>query len=420
MTLLNSPAPSVIEEPKPLVSLSYLPLVERNTTNGMNGAERERDRIYDLIHQAARGQGVELTIVKSDPFVSPPKVVVDCWVRHPQDPLVTLRSNAVISVRPREFHHFPYEYDIEFKNDVKKRAVKNIIEFVETDAYGVVGYLLSTSMRKPLAMRRRRSWAIDLWRPRNRPGRLGMDPRGVIAGAMIVLGIATLGISVGVALLPAGLLLAYFNRRRRTHCLSAGRPDQEPRRLIRLDSWQVVVDGLGPDSDELRSRIISELKGIPGQSFDVANEKIWYWGSDGKEEREQTVVRLRRGLLFLHIYQYGESLYIGWDAHVNCGEWIETLAANGYDKKTGTLCAVHSIAAGWHVPNEYDITDTNCLIEQVHAIITRCVKLKSAERKIDQEIDFKIVREARGNISGREEPGSSASTTIKSRLRRLV
>lgn len=420
MTAIETSSSTALVELKLGSDRNYEPLVDRNSTNGMTGAELQRDRIYELVRNAAHGRGVDLTIVTSDPFVAPPKVTVDCWVRHVKDPLVTLRSSAIISVRPREFHRFHFEYDIEYRNDVRKQSVRNIIKFSQADADALVDYLLSITVRRPPRMSQRRSWKVDLWRPQNRPDRLRLDPLAIVAIGLVAGGFLTLGFGIGFLLLPAGLLLAYFNHRRRTHCLSAGKPTQEPRRPIRLDSWQVVIDKLGQEVEALREQIISEIRGIPGQGLEVGNERIWYWGSDGKEEREQTVVRLGRGLLFLHIYRYGESVYVGWDAHVNCGEWTETIAGRGYDMKTATLCAVHSITAGWHIPNEYDITDTNCLIEQVHSIVSRCVKLKAAELKIDQEIDFKIVREARGGITGRQDPDESASTTIKSKLRRLA
>jgi len=152
----------------------------------------------------------------------------------------------------------------------------------------------------------------------------------------------------------------------------------------------------------------------------MANEKIWYWGVDGKEEREQLVARFRRGIAFVQIYRYGEDLFVGWDAHVNCGTWVEQIAGAGYDKTIQELCIVHTIAAGWHVPNEYDISDTNCLLERVHAAVTQVVKLKLAEHQIDQEIDFKIVREPRQNIAGRRDGESTGATAgIRSALSKI-
>ena len=82
---------------------------------------------------------------------------------------------------------------------------------------------------------------------------------------------------------------------------------------------------------------------------------------------------------------------MGWDAHVNCGTWLERSVDLGLDPHTRELCQVNTIQAGWHTPNEYDVADTNCLIEWVHAAVTRVVKRMLAEHRIDQEIDFQIL-----------------------------
>lgn len=415
-TMTASPKPADAESSD---ALDYMPRIDRNATNGISEAERMRDSIYALFENAAKAQRLKVLVLRSGPFVAPPWVLVECWARHDQDRSLTLRSSATIQVRPREFHRFPLECDVTLANDKKTRTIRNLIRFDSNDADAVLEYLLTPQLRRPPRFERCRTWGFDLWRPRNKTARLGVDVPQVAALVLCVLGFVTLTFGVGAILLLAAGILGYVNGLRRTHVLSAGKPSQEPRRLIRLDSWQVVVDRLGTERDRLRDTIGRELSSIRGQTFDVVDERIWYWGSDGKEEREQTVIRLRRGLLFLHLYSYGENLFVGWDAHVNCGKWIETIASKGFDKETKQLCAVHSIAAGWHSPNEYDIVDANCLIEQVHAIIARCLRLKIAEHQIDQEIDFTIVREARQNVVGRADPQGGAIAGMKSRLRRL-
>jgi hypothetical protein len=44
------------------------------------------------------------------------------------------------------------------------------------------------------------------------------------------------------------------------------------------------------------------------------------------------------------------------------------------------------------VPNEYDLIDLNSLIEAVHRCVTVVLKAVMEEHKIDQEIDFTIIR----------------------------
>jgi hypothetical protein len=166
--------------------------------------------------------------------------------------------------------------------------------------------------------------------------------------------------------------------------------------------------------------IQDELAKVTEDSFVIEPERIWYWGVDGTEEREQMVIRFRRGLAFIHVYKYGNDLYVGWDAHVNCGTWVEQVSGQGYEKRNGQLCAIHTITAGWHVPNEYDITDTNCLLERVHAAVAKVVKQKLADHKIDQEIDFEILREQRQNVVGRQDTQSRGAVQgVLSRFQRV-
>lgn len=399
------------------------PAIERNDTNGLSEAERIRDHIYDLFNQTAAVKRVDVLILKSPPFTSPPWVRVECWVRHPRDPALTLRSNAQLSVRPREFHRFPVEIDVLLSDDKQSRTYRSLIELTPFDAQGIFDYLLFERHSPRFGFRRCRRWPWQFWLPSNKPERLGVDPMGVLAAGLMVLGLLTIVFGIGALFLLTAGIVAYSNSKRRHHVLSAGKPAQEPRRLLRLDSWQTLVRELGADRDGVWSGIQRELDQAPEEGFQQGGERIWYWGVDGKEEREQLVVRFRRGIAFVHVYRYGKDLFVGWDAHVNCGTWVEEVSGGGYDKTTQELCSVHTITARWHVPNEYDITDTNCLLERVHAAVSKVVKLKLAERRIDQEIDFKILREPRHNLAGRqaEEPAGQAGGIqgVISTIRRL-
>jgi hypothetical protein len=392
------------------ITADYRPSVDRNETNGLSQAEAIRNYIHDLFVYVAEVRQVSILVLKSSPFTSPPWVSVQCWLRHPSDPAMTLRSAVEFYVHPREFHRFLYEIEMVITDDQAKREVRSIIDFKQPDAERILDYLLYKQRSRDFGLRRCRTWPWQLWLPKNKPARLKIDPWAVAAQVLLVLGVLTIAIGVGVIFLLAWGILSYINGKRRKHVLSAGKPTQEPRKLIRLDSWQTLVRGIGTEREAVLAAVQAELGKTPEDGFALANEKIWHWGVDGKEEREQLVARFRRGMAFVQIYRYGNDLFVGWDAHVNCGTWVEQIAGAGYDKTIQELCVVHTMTAGWHVPNEYDISDTNCLLERVHAAVTEVVKLKLAEHKIDQEIDFKIVREPRQNIAGRGGGGGSGAT----------
>jgi hypothetical protein len=399
------------------------PLIERNQTNGLSQAEKVRDQIYNFFEQAAIEQQIEILLLKSPPFTAPPWIRIECWIRHPQDSSLTLRSSAEFSIRHFEFHRFPIEIDITVTNDKLRRNWRSVTTFKARDAKNVLELLLYKRKSYKFNFCRCRTSSFQFWRPLNKPERFGHDPMNIATSILLWVGFLTLGFGFGAILLLGGSIMAYSNSRRHRHVLSAGKPIQEPRNLIRLDSWQTLVRGMGSEHNLVISAIEHQLAGITEDGFNMTKESIWYWGVDGKEERVQLVVLFRRAIAFIHIYSYGDDLYVGWDAHVNCGTWVEQVGGEGYDKKTSERCAVYTITAGWHVPTEYDITDANCLLERVHAAITKVVRLKLVEHQIDQEIDFHILREDRQNVAGREKPGvgleSSGFRSMLSKFRRV-
>jgi hypothetical protein len=388
------------------------PIIERNETNGISQAESVRDRIYDLFVKAAATQQVDVLILKSPPFAALPWVKVECWIHHPADSALTLRTGVELTIRPKEFHRFPIEIDMTISNDKRSRKWHSITSFEASDAKEVLKYLLYERKSHKFNFSRCRTKPFEFWLPLNTPARLGIDPMTIAFQILFGIGIVTVFISfiLGLILLLIGSVVKYIGNKRRRHIISAGKPAQEPRQLISLDSWQTLVKDLGPECNTIKSDIQNELKQANDENLKIVTENIWHWGVDGKEEREQLVVFFRRGMAYIHIYCYGNDLYVGWAAHVNCGTWKEQVSGLGYDKTTQELCAVHTIVAGWHVPNEYDITDTNCLLERVHATVTKVLKRKLVEHHIDQEIDFKIIREQRQNISGRHNPDSASVT----------
>ena len=91
---------------------------------------------------------------------------------------------------------------------------------------------------------------------------------------------------------------------------------------------------------------------------------------------------------------------MGWQGR---GTWSEKPVGKGTSAETGALCEVHTIAPAQRTAvSEYDVSDGNCVLERVHAVITRVLRRKLAEHRLDQEIDFTIVREQRAGLTGGE------------------
>jgi hypothetical protein len=412
-----SSAPAGFPPPQPPVSpalrspgrtvdslIGAVPFIPRNETNIISRAERERDRIYDMLVEACAAEGVHGMVLKSHPFSPVTWVSCECWLPHERADQLRERVSAVLTIRGREYHRYEFEIDIEIKRGERTEKHESVIEFSRSHAQMLVRYLLH---RVETCQFRR----VDQWVNRNKP-LTKTDPLGGIGFAALAFGLLMLAVwwPFGLLCLLAGIgcLIGAYHRRRRVYVLSSGKPSQEPRRLVRMDSWQTLVKDLAGDAQRVKDEVAAALLRAQPDGLRLSNEKIWYRGIDGKVEREQLVVTLRRAIAFIHIYPDGADLYVGWDAHVNGGTWVEKQVGIGRDPNTGAACQLNTIVAGWQSPNEYDVIDGNTLIERVHASVVEIVKHIMAERKIDQEIDFKILREKREGIVGHAEVGGNS------------
>jgi hypothetical protein len=398
---------------KTAARIQAVPILERNTTSIVSKMQRERDRIYDELVAACAAEGVEGMVLKSYPYVGQVWVSCECWLPNERDNRLRSRASAVVTIRGREYHRFEYEMDIVLNHGNKSETYPSIIAFSPQTAQMVVRYLLRRVGK--CNFDRRRVSFYDLRYPRNKitvprdPLEIAIFLLLVLGGALYLGGALTgpsLLVGIGTVLILVGLCVApvLASRKKKLYVVSSGKPAEEPRRLLRMDSWQTLVTGLGNSMARVKSDVRAALRPTEHDGARLSDEKIWYRGVDGKEEREQLVICFRRAIAFIHIYAYGDDLFVGWDAHVNGGTWLETKIGIRRDPKTKAPCQLNSIVAGWQTPSEYDITDAETLIERVHAAVTQVVKRIMAENKIDQDIDFKIQqRGERQGIVGHED-----------------
>jgi hypothetical protein len=203
---------------------------------------------------------------------------------------------------------------------------------------------------------------------------------------------------LGALLFLGGIAGAMFTARAPRYVRSPGKPLAEPRFLRYLDSWQTVIFGAGTDVEEVKRRLLSIFGDAHQQRFRCGTERIWYWGLDTKVEREQIVLRYGRALVFCQVYSYGSDLYVGWDAQLNYGTWIEKKIGRGVERATGKRVELMTVEHAVQELSDYDLVDLNCLAEWTHAQVTQVLKHYVKEREIDQEIDFQIIRGERSGI----------------------
>jgi len=382
-------------------SSTLLPIIPVNEKNFVVAAEHLRDQISDWFEQVATERKLDLQLVASPPYQASPYVRAELHNAAPRDSGVEYVANATIRINSEPFHQFEQICDVDLDTGLKRKHFSGVVGFQANDAARILEILTSEKKIRDYRPKRIRNWFFQIWRTKNKlTACKRRDPHAVLK---------TLA-----AFFPP---LLFFIKKQPVYRLSTGKPEEEPRNLARMDSWQTVIEKIGYGGRNLTLELEASLRESMPQEIRIKNEKVWYWGPSGKVERKQMVVGLRRAIAFVHIYEYGDDLYVGWDAHVNCGAWSEDKVASGFSTIDGLPLQLYSVKPAWYGPNEYDIYDANFIIESVHAALTKIVRKLLKEFKIDQEIDFSIVRESRKDVMSTEDPNASASK--KKRFKRL-
>lgn len=401
------------------------PYLPRNADNPISLAEAVRDELYAQLQECCEAVGIHAMVAKSPPFSPTVWVRVEIWRRTGPLAQVTGRSWALITITPRPFHRLPQEYTLQYEVCGRKKTIGPLVPMRPDELRELMLYLSGGTARPALQLDRIRQAPWQFWRYHNKIDRVRTDFLPLVctylALGAVMAGVARFWWAAALLALAAGIGVFYL-RHEPALILSTGRPAQEPRALIRVDSWQTVLRGLAAEEPQFRAELLTELQASLPSEASLTSEDIWYWGVDGKEERKQIVIAFRRALAFVQVYAYHHDLFIGWDTHVNGGTWAEQSVVQGIDRETGLSVKANSITSGWHIPNEYDITDVGYLAEWVHAIVTERVKEAVEVHRISQEIDFKILREERRGVVGtdRKTAGGGARSRFASMFKRTA
>ena len=392
------------------------PILQQVTTGVFVRAEQMRDKLYSTCEAMLRELSIDALVVKSPPQVHPCWVKVEGWVPVGEE-MVTERCSAIITIQPMAFHRFDLEATVALDNRCRTKVIDRLSAIDEPALRRILDYLFRNGPKPALSEARMRQNYWQFWRDKNKVDVLEKDWLGQVPGILIVLGLFTFMFG-GVILIAAGIACWLVIRKRPTSVRSTGRPAAQPRNLIRVDSWQTVISGAGADLETIGSRFEQSLQSPPSATFRSWRERIWHWGLEGKEERDQRVLTMGRAMLFCHTYAYGTELYVGWDSHLNAGCWVENTVASGKDKQSGNLTKFNSVVVGTQRLNEYDVTDVNCLTEWAHAQLVKTLKRYMDEKKIDQEIDFKILRGERQGLM--EESNERAKKAGRSFIKKAA
>lgn len=218
-----------------------------------------------------------------------------------------------------------------------------------------------------------------------------------------------------------GLIVAIAIGSRRKRVISVISQSQlPPRSLARFDSWQAVVSELGADFENVKRRLIAAVSADAGPGLDCEIETYTFRTPNGYEQRERLVVTKNQGMVHVHIYDYGQDLFVGWTAYVNWLQWGETKPV-AVKVRDGQEIQFLDLRPATYVPNDFDLIDLSSLSEYVHRRLEREIKALLKDKAIDQEIDFKIIRGDRARVldqgqqqSEQNKGGKAAAWSYKS------
>ncbi len=414
-------APSTAAHTAAPLALDLQPILERSGADTWSHAARASHELYIAFQQSCEAEGIRALVLKSDPFVYPVQVKFEGWIPK-EGRSLTERVSVIITIEPKPFHKYELVYKVEVDDRGKKQTYPGLWQFAPGHVWLLVKYLLRRGPRPSFGSIQLRQQNFEFWKPANKVSALRYDWGGLLPRSLLLLGVLAFGYGGGdIGASMSGLVLIIgaavswsFLAQRETSVRCLGKPEAEPRYLLRVDSWQAVVTGLGDATPVLRERFLKILEPPFTKGFRHRIEHIWRWGLEGKVEREQFVLTLGRAIVFCQIYQYDQELYVGWDGQLNVGQWVEKTVTKGIDKHAGCRVSINTVVPGYQDVTEYDISDLNCLIEWTHAQLTKQVKELMEERKIDQEIDFKIQRGERQNLTSEER-----TKTMKEKTRGL-
>jgi hypothetical protein len=366
--------------------------IPRNDTNTYSGAETLRDAACKRLVGLAKESGVDIIEQKSNAHSPDVWFRLDYLLPEPEEGL-SLRAHVDITVERYDYHRFQHLFSIVATVGTQIASVDKVIAIDEAAAARIHRYILEPGTRLRLK-NRVRSFSWQVWRPRNKVSRLGRDWVSLVVPFLVLLVVA---IPIFGPFLAIGILVAFYfrNKRRRTYVLTTGKPQTDPRSLIWMDSWQATIAGLAESAEKASTGIMGRIQNGAPKDLAVNVEQIGYWTVDGRVIRDQVAIRYRRALGFIHVVPYGENLYVAWECHLNLAAWVEETLARGVDKITGKNVHANRIVSGVQVLNEYDVADSNFLAEWLHEAVKGEVKLRMAEHRIDQEVDFTVQRESR-------------------------
>ena len=387
-----------------------------------------RDACFKAINDALRERGLKALVTRTENGRYPPRITVEGWrpaesgAGRETDP--RLRGYLVLTFEALPYHERPVVVTVHAEVAQKTITVAKRPDLDARDCVGWALYVLGAGGR-PASYRPVRDSLVNLLRapvpfmhplhhnPVQRAFRNSLPLSlpaivGVAGAAILVVGIVNYQdaywdaeivrslwtMAAGALAMLGAVLLA---RRQRVAISVTARPVIPPRELLMLDSWHAVVPDLGKATFDLQRKIAMKLSNREAAGIAAEVERYGLRTPNGFDERDRIVVSKGQGVAHVHVYRFGDDLFVGWDSYLNWARWQETPAISAR-REGGVRTEYRGLQAGLYVPNQFDLIDLNGLTDLVHRIVVDLVKASMAEHKIDQEIDFTIIRGDREGV----------------------
>lgn len=403
------------------------PLRATSADTAWDHAIARRDAIAAAVRETLARQGVLALIIVSTNGNYPPWVRVEAWLPVAADDEGTgpgqERSELTFVIDVRPFHEHTQVIGATLKRGKKTLKAGARPDFPDAAIAEWVNYALG-GRRKPsnytpfLDFLQALAHGLTRFIPephRNRIDRhlntpwwsnpatiTGLVSALALTGAFaaeIPDGMSVLLVVMGiVGLVTAGVIVW----RRRTAISVIDQPAVPPRNLGLVDSWHAVISQIGRDHDAVRRRLVATIAEAASEGVTSQMEVYGYRTPNGFEERERLVVTKGQGQVHVHMYPFGNDMFVGWQAFLNWAQWVETVPV-AQKIVRGRGVEYRQLVSGGYVPNQFDLMDLNSLTELVHRRIEREVKAILKEKTIDQQIDFKIIRGDRDRALDKEQ-----------------
>ena len=177
----------------------------------------------------------------------------------------------------------------------------------------------------------------------------------VLVGALVV-ATSVFG-SLQVLLGLAGLIGSWLIARRRSQRVDVPeQPIEAPRSLRLVDSWHTVIAGLGSEHIEAMRRLAHQISAAEPAGIRCRSETYGYRTPNGYEQRDRLVVSKGHAIVHVHIYPFGDEIFMGWHAYLNCAQWGETRAVNRR-VVAGAATEFRDLRPENYAPNQFDLID---------------------------------------------------------------